>query len=82
MAVPDTRAPNKSVAAAKSPMAAPPITVKGIIYLSKILSNTLMSCLNPATCKPEAAIFCARYSQDWRNNKKDVMVHQFKERYL
>ncbi len=26
----------------------------------------------------EAAIFCARYSQDWRDNKKDVVVHYFK----
>ena len=25
----------------------------------------------------EAAIFCARYSQDWRDNKKDVVVHYF-----
>jgi len=28
--------------------------------------------------RKEAAIFCARYSQDWRNNKKDVVIHQFK----
>lgn len=28
----------------------------------------------------EAAIFCARYSQDWRDNKKDVVVHVFKEK--
>ena len=26
----------------------------------------------------EAAIFCARYSQDWRNNKRDVKVERFK----
>jgi len=26
----------------------------------------------------EAAVFCARYSQDWRDNKKDVVVHVFK----
>jgi len=26
----------------------------------------------------QAAIFCARYSQDWRDNKKDVIVHRFK----
>jgi predicted ribosome quality control (RQC) complex YloA/Tae2 family protein len=26
----------------------------------------------------EAAIFCAKYSQDWKKNKKDVIVHQFK----
>lgn len=25
----------------------------------------------------EAAVFCARYSQDWRDNKKDVVVHHF-----
>ena len=26
----------------------------------------------------EAAVFCAVYSQDWKKNKKDVMVHIFK----
>jgi len=26
----------------------------------------------------EAAIICARYSQDWRDNKKNVKVHRFK----
>ncbi len=26
----------------------------------------------------EAAIFCARYSHDWRDNKSDVNVHMFK----
>ncbi len=26
----------------------------------------------------EAAIFCARYSRDWKTNKKDVVVHIFK----
>ena len=26
----------------------------------------------------QAAIFCAMYSQDWRDNKKDVIVHRFK----
>lgn len=25
----------------------------------------------------EAAVFCARYSHDWRDNKKDVVVHYF-----
>ena len=25
----------------------------------------------------EAAIICAKYSQDWRDNKKDVLVHIF-----
>ncbi|MFA4960584.1 MAG: NFACT RNA binding domain-containing protein [Candidatus Pacearchaeota archaeon] len=25
----------------------------------------------------DAAIFCAKYSQDWRDNKKDVLVHIF-----
>ena len=25
----------------------------------------------------EAAVFCARYSQDWRDNKKDVFIHIF-----
>ena len=26
-----------------------------------------------------AAIFCAKYSKDWKKNKKDVEVHQFKK---
>ncbi|MFH1501281.1 MAG: NFACT RNA binding domain-containing protein [archaeon] len=26
----------------------------------------------------EAAVFCARYSRDWKKNKADVMVHYFK----
>jgi len=26
----------------------------------------------------EAAVFCARYSQDWRDNKNYVIVHYFK----
>ena len=26
----------------------------------------------------EAAIVCARYSQDWRDNKKNVIIHKFK----
>jgi len=25
-----------------------------------------------------AAIFCARYSKDWKKNKKDIIVHRFK----
>lgn len=25
----------------------------------------------------EAAVFCARYSQDWRDNKTDIVVHKF-----
>jgi predicted ribosome quality control (RQC) complex YloA/Tae2 family protein len=28
----------------------------------------------------EAAIFCARYSRDWRKNKQDVKVHRFKRK--
>lgn len=28
----------------------------------------------------EAAVFCARYSRDWRDNKKDVVVHKFLRR--
>jgi predicted ribosome quality control (RQC) complex YloA/Tae2 family protein len=28
----------------------------------------------------EAAIFCARYSQDWRDNKSNVEVHNFKRK--
>ena len=26
----------------------------------------------------DAAIFCARYSRDWKKNKKDVIIHWFK----
>jgi len=25
-----------------------------------------------------AALICARYSQDWRDNKNDILVHKFK----
>jgi predicted ribosome quality control (RQC) complex YloA/Tae2 family protein len=25
----------------------------------------------------ETAVFCAKYSQDWRDNKKDIIVHLF-----
>jgi len=25
-----------------------------------------------------AAIFCARYSKDWKKNKKEVLIHRFK----
>ncbi len=25
----------------------------------------------------ESAVFCARYSKDWRDNKRDVVVHYF-----
>ena len=25
----------------------------------------------------EAAVFCAKYSQDWRDNKRDVAIHYF-----
>lgn len=25
-----------------------------------------------------AAIFCAKFSRDWKKNKKDVLIHQFK----
>ena len=28
--------------------------------------------------REEAAVFCARYSQDWRDNKSDVDIHWFK----
>jgi len=27
-----------------------------------------------------SGVICARYSQDWRDNKKDVVVHRFKGR--
>ena len=26
----------------------------------------------------QAAVFCAKYSQDWRDNKRDIIVHRFK----
>ena len=26
----------------------------------------------------EAAIFCAKYSRDWKKNNGDVLIHQFK----
>ena len=30
--------------------------------------------------RKEAAIFCAKHSQDWRDNKQDVIVHHFKSK--
>jgi predicted ribosome quality control (RQC) complex YloA/Tae2 family protein len=27
----------------------------------------------------EAAIFCAKYSQDWRDNKRDIVVNKFQK---
>ncbi|GAG46387.1 unnamed protein product [marine sediment metagenome] len=30
----------------------------------------------------EAAVFCARYSHDWRDNKKNVLVHRFKGKHI
>ena len=29
-----------------------------------------------------AAIFCAKYSRDWKKNKRNVEVHRFKGRYI
>ena len=26
----------------------------------------------------EAAVFCAKYSRDWKKNKSDVIIHRFK----
>jgi predicted ribosome quality control (RQC) complex YloA/Tae2 family protein len=26
----------------------------------------------------ETAVFCAKYSRDWRDNKKDILVHVFR----
>ena len=34
--------------------------------------------ISNAKDRKEAAIFCARYSQDWRDNEGDVIVHHFK----
>lgn len=30
----------------------------------------------------EAAIFCAKYSQDWKKNCEDVIVHRFKGKHI
>lgn len=38
----------------------------------------LIKGLANAKDKKETAIFCARYSKDWKTNKKDVVVHAFK----
>ena len=36
---------------------------------------------NPSkTDLKEAAVFCAKYSQDWRDSKKDVVVNKFMRR--
>ena len=39
IAVPETRAPRRSVTEARIPIATPPIIVKGIMYLSRMLSK-------------------------------------------
>lgn len=54
------------------------------------LGNVILHTANPGSpfcvivkTKPlvkeikEAAIYCARFSQDWRDNKTDVKVHKF-----
>ena len=30
----------------------------------------------------EAAVFCAKYSKDWKKNKDDVVVHRFKAKHV
>ncbi len=30
----------------------------------------------------DAAIFCAKHSQDWRDNQSDVEIHVFKAKYI
>ncbi len=30
----------------------------------------------------QAAVFCATYSKDWRDNKQDVIVHMFKTKEI
>ncbi len=30
----------------------------------------------------EAAIICAKYSREWKKNKKDVIIHEFKGRNI
>src|SRR3989344_6163507 len=57
--VPLDNAPVKSANAARIPIANPPMTVNGIIYLLSICSKTLSSLLNPGICKPDAMIWFA-----------------------
>ena len=52
---------------------------KNIILHTKEKGSPFCVILGKADKKDmkEAAIFCARYSRDWKNNKKDVIVHYF-----
>jgi len=51
-----------------------------IVLHTKAPGSPFVNIKGEATKKDikEAAVFCARYSQDWRDNKKDVVVHYFK----
>ncbi len=51
-----------------------------IVLHTKAPGSPFVNIKGEATKKDikEAAVFCARYSHDWRDNKKDVVVHYFK----
>lgn len=51
-----------------------------IVLHTKAAGSPFCNIKGKATKKDikEAAVFCARYSQDWRNNKQDITVHYFK----
>lgn len=51
-----------------------------IVLHTKARGSPFVNIRGKATLKDikEAAVFCARYSQDWRDNKKDIVVHYFK----
>ncbi len=53
-----------------------------IVLHTKAPGSPFVNIKGKATKKDvkEAAVFCARYSQDWRDNKEDVIVHYFKGR--
>lgn len=51
-----------------------------IVLHTKAAGSPFVNIKGKATKKDikEAAIFCARYSRDWKKNHKDVEVHYFK----
>jgi predicted ribosome quality control (RQC) complex YloA/Tae2 family protein len=61
-----------------------------LVEMFKGKENVIMHTVNPGSpfcvikkLNPEkeeikeTAVFCAKYSQDWRDNKKDVKIHVF-----
>lgn len=60
---------NESLLHTSSP-GSPFVNIKGIQKKEEIIKKDIK----------EAAIFCARYSREWKKNKKDIIVHHFKKK--